>query len=241
MGKFANCTSCQGKGKLQCRQCVCKRCNETGNIDAPCSKCGRGEVTCIHCSGDGKVVVKKGFFSDKLGPCRACKGSGKTKCSRAQGRAMSSRPARYALGRVDNRNARRVVDLGRTVARHAREPGSWLASGSNPFRQCQRTSRSLSMKVGSGKSHPSGKRTNQRGWRYPGFAAKPRRSDFADEMRRRNRGAYDEAGSLADGSDLVRHANQLAEQVRDSEGTILELKNEIAAIHEVLNAKWANA
>jgi hypothetical protein len=66
-------------------------------------------------------------------------------------------------------------------------------------------------------------------------------SDFADEMRRRNRGAYDEAGSLADGSDLARHANQLAEQVRDSEGTILELKNEIAAIHEVLNAKWANA
>lgn len=68
-----------------------------------------------------------------------------------------------------------------------------------------------------------------------------RLSREADEMYRwaqgQNSDAYNEAGSLADGSDLIRYANQYAERVRDREGTIRGLEDEIAAIHEVLSAK----
>ena len=65
--------------------------------------------------------------------------------------------------------------------------------------------------------------------------------NWAEQERMRNPDAYNEAGSLADGSDLARYATQSAQKIRDREGTIRELGDEIAAIHEVLNAKWASA
>ena len=77
MGKFADCPFCQGKGKLQCRDCACGKCKETGMIDSSCARCTSGLVGCGSCSETGKVVVKKGFFGDKFGLCHSGSGSGK--------------------------------------------------------------------------------------------------------------------------------------------------------------------
>ena len=87
-----------GKRQIACRRCACKTCKETGSTSATCSKCSGGQFAYGACSGGGQVVVKKGFFSDKFGPYRACNGSGKIKCPTCLGTASVKQPCPTCSG-----------------------------------------------------------------------------------------------------------------------------------------------
>lgn len=85
MGLYENCRSCEGQGSLRCSKCICPTCKATGEVDVKCSGCQSGRVTCRRCSGSGKSLEKKGWFSDKYTNCYSCAGSGRESCGTCRG------------------------------------------------------------------------------------------------------------------------------------------------------------
>src|ERR1039457_6612377 len=94
MAVHVSCDACQGAGSFQCTTCGCSRCNATGNVQETCPKChSTTKVTCEQCQGQGRILVKKGFFSDKYSQCWKCNGSCQQECSCRTGNVTVSCPS----------------------------------------------------------------------------------------------------------------------------------------------------
>lgn len=94
MAAYASCSACQGIGSFKCPDCACPRCNATGSVEDSCPKChGAAKVTCETCRGEGRVLTKKGFFSDKYAQCWKCKGSRQQDCTCRAGKVVVRCPS----------------------------------------------------------------------------------------------------------------------------------------------------
>jgi len=97
------CSYCQASGFFKCDECLCSRCNGRGSVSQTCSKCsGSKTVPCKSCQATGRVLVKKGWFSDTYGPCRSCSGSGKEKCGCYNGNVSVKCSSCQGSGRNSN-------------------------------------------------------------------------------------------------------------------------------------------
>jgi len=86
MSRFSPCSSCHGKGKFDCQDCLCASCGASGQIMMRCGNCDSGgTVMCEPCSGSGRILIKKGLFSDKYGEHPLCSGSGRIRCRTCNG------------------------------------------------------------------------------------------------------------------------------------------------------------
>ena len=81
MSVYFNCDTCYGRGSIKCTDCKCPTCDSIGRIKQQCGQCkSTTRMTCARCSGTGKVLRKKGWFSDKYDTCSRCNGSLQETC-----------------------------------------------------------------------------------------------------------------------------------------------------------------
>jgi hypothetical protein len=77
MALYVSCKNCNGRGSLQCNNCICKKCDSKGKIS--CSACSNGYISCRTCAATGQVSSKILFFTVH-DTCPQCGGSKKIAC-----------------------------------------------------------------------------------------------------------------------------------------------------------------
>lgn len=74
------CSSCKGKGQIDCKKCEAKG---TWQPAGKCEKClGVGTLRCHRCGGSGDFIGK---YGDRMGDCRSCSGTGSITCFKCKG------------------------------------------------------------------------------------------------------------------------------------------------------------
>src|ERR1039457_369933 len=236
MSKFFSCSSCSGSGTLKCPDCVCQSCRETGATDVACAACRAGRVTCELCRGGGQALVKKGIFSDKYEVCGRCGGSRTLKCTSCGGKT----PVRQTCSACSGRSRRSACQHCAGTGKHScttckgagKLIGEWfkslqtMSTDQLKFEHGKRERQIASVQQ---ENHLAQLKANQ----YTQQAEEMWR--YAEPLYRQ--GA--EAGSVADGSDLLGYARQLQNEIYNRNAKIEEIQSEVASIEEVLNAKWA--
>lgn len=239
MSKFSSCPSCHGKGKFDCQDCLCGTCGASGQVKVTCTNCTSGTLTCTACSGTGRVVVKKGWFSDEYGSHSSCSGSGRIRCSACNGSAQVLAPCSTCKGR---RRRSTCLKCG--------------ATGAYACPACNASGRVVSEWFKSLAKMPSerlrfeyDKRQNQiigNRQKISIIQTKITRisaeyeqmyADY-DADRRARPYLYDEAGTWPSGLDsLPREMNQLESEASGIESDISNIESELVAIEEALNSR----
>lgn len=242
MGKFDRCSPCSGRSNLKCPDCVCRSCNEVGSTDSPCTDCRAGKMTCELCAGKGQVLVKKGLFSDKYGTCGRCRGARTVHCSTCSGKTIVKKMCRACSGKGRLSSCARCGGTGTNACMSCGGSGKvvseWFKSLDNlPVDRLRFEHEKRERDIAATQREINSKQVE--------ISRYSRELDemynYVEQEKMRNPYAFSEAGSYPGGlNDIPRWINNLQSECSSKQGTIHQLEEEIAAIHEVLDTKWRN-
>lgn len=232
MGLYESCPTCNGSGSLPCEECKCSNCKATGKVDAKCTACQSGKVRCDTCSGAGRLLEKKGWFSDKYKACYACSGSGMTPCRNCYGApfvkiACSTCGGSGRNPRCSRCGTKRTLTC-TTCGGAGKFEGEWIKS-----------LRAL----------PVDRLTFEHDRRQREVADLRRQISECkrafDQVQRDQSEAYREAEQSGPrgihdfyAGGYEKEANALGREIRESEARADELRAEMSAIKNVLDKKW---